>query len=126
MNPSPDPWPDLLRQTLRSYDESLLRKVAGKLCRPRSHWPVAALIDRSLEVLQNPPMLDRRLKEQEPAARQVLALIGRSRQPRWAVGNLVEMLTALGHGDALAPVRALLDAGLVFPVLAEKARLKQF
>src|SRR5262245_44012342 len=40
-----DPWPDLLRQMLRSYDETLLRKVAGALCRPRSHWPVAELID---------------------------------------------------------------------------------
>ena len=124
--PSPDFWSDQLRQTLRSYDEALLRRVAGKLCKPRSQWPAAELIDRCLEALANPAALDRRLKEQPPASRQLLALIGRSRQPRWPVGSLVELLTALGHGDGLAPVQALLETGLLYPVVSDKARLKHF
>lgn len=121
-----DVWPDFLRQTLGSYDEPLLRQVAGKLCKPRSQWPAAELIDRCLEVYANPAVLDRRLKDLPPAARQALALVGRSRQPRWPVGSLVEMLTALGHGDALAPVQALLEAGLLLPVISAKARVRNF
>lgn len=122
----PEAWLEPVAQTLRTYDEALLRRVAAKLCKPRSQWPVDELIARCLETLANPTALDRRLKDLEPASRQVLALIGHSRQPRWAVGSLVEMLTALGHADGLAPVRALLEAGLLFPVLPEKGRLKHF
>lgn len=119
-------WIDRIRQTLRSYDDSLMRRVAAKLCKPRSQWPVAELIDRCIEVLVNPAVLDRRLKDLEPAGRQLLALIGQSRQPRWPVGNLVEMMAALGHADGLAPVQALLEMGLLFPIVPEKARVKQF
>ncbi len=124
--PLSESWSEIVRQTLRSYDETLLRRVAGKLCKPRSQWPAAELIDRSLEVLHNPAALDRRLKDLEPAARQILAAIGHSRQPRWPVGSLVEIAVALGHADGLAPVQALLDAGLIFPLVAEKTRLKHF
>jgi hypothetical protein len=123
---SPDAWLEPVARTLRSYDEPLLRRVAARLCKPRGQWPVDELIDRCLETLGNPAALDRRLKELEPECRQALALIGHSRQPRWPVGSLVEMLTALGHADGLAPVQALLEAGLLFPVLPEKGRLKHF
>ncbi|MCI0680713.1 MAG: helicase-associated domain-containing protein [Gemmataceae bacterium] len=128
---SPDAWLEPVARTLRSYDEALLRRVAARLCKPRGQWPVDELLDRCLETLANPTALDRRLKELEPAARQVLALIGHSRQPRWAVGSLVEMLTALGHGDGLTPVQDLLEAGLLFPIVPEpiaphKTRLKHF
>ena len=62
-------------------------------------------------------MIDRRLAELNPASMQLLALIGHSRQPRWRIGNLVEMAVALGHEDGLAPVVTLLDEGLLFPDL---------
>src|SRR5262249_8389775 len=97
-------WSDHLRRTLQCYDEALLRQVAGKLLRPRNHWPAAELIDRSLATLETPAVLDRRLADLDPAGRQVLALTGHSRQPRWPVGNLVEMLVALGQPDGLRPV----------------------
>jgi hypothetical protein len=131
---TPDIWAGHLRHTLRSFDEPLLRRVAGKLCKPRNQWPVAELIDRCLEVFSNPPMLDRRLKELEPASRQVLAMVGHSGQPRWPVGSLIEILTALGHDDGLAPIQALLEGGLLVPELfpvgstdgTGKARVKSF
>ncbi len=123
---TPDPWSEPIAQSLRSYDEPLLRRVAGKLCKPRGHWPVDVLVDRCLETLANPAALDRRLKELEAASRQALALIGHSRQPRWPVGSLVEMLTALGHADGLASVQTLLESGMLFPVLSGKIRLRQF
>jgi hypothetical protein len=113
----PTAWTDRLRQVLSAYDEALLRAVAGKLFRPRSQWPADELIERSLSTLHNAAACDRRLKELDAGCRQLLALVAHSRQPRWAVGNLVEMLVALGHADGLGPVRTLLETGLLYPDL---------
>jgi hypothetical protein len=110
-------WNAHLRRTLACYDTSLLRQVAGNLCRPRNQWPAEELIERSLQAFDNPAVLDRRLSELDPASRMALALIGHSRQPRWPVGQLVEMLVTLGHADGLEPIRNLLEAGLLHPEL---------
>ena len=108
-------WSELLRLTLAAYAEPLLRQVAAKLVRPRGQWPADELIAKGLAAVANPAVLDRRLKELDPAARQLLALIGHSRQPVWALGNLVEMMIALGHADGLKPAFDLLSAGLLYP-----------
>jgi len=55
----PTVWTDRLRQVLTCYDEALLRRVAGKLFRPRSQWPAEELIERSLDTLQNAVACDR-------------------------------------------------------------------
>src|SRR6516164_4527184 len=110
-------WSTLLRRTLSAYEEPLLRQVAGRLLKPRNQWPVEELIERSVATVANPAVVDRRLQELEPSSRQVLALIGHSRQPVWDVGNLVEMAIALGQSDGLKPVFALLESGLLFPTL---------
>lgn len=128
--PLADPafWTDYLRRTLASYDVGLLRQVAGNLCRPRNQWPAEELIERCLQTVDNPAVVDRRLAEQDAAARALLALIAHSRQPRWQVGHLVELSVALGQADGLEPVRNLLQAGLLFPdlrpSLAENGRKK--
>jgi hypothetical protein len=114
---NPSAWTQRLHQVLSRYDETLLRKVAGRLFRPRNQWPVEELIQRSIETLQNAVACDRRLRDLDPACRQLLALIAHSRQPRWAVGNLVEMLVALGHNDGLRPILTLLETGLLYPDL---------
>jgi hypothetical protein len=118
----PATWTDHFCQTLRRYDEALLRQVAGRLVKPRSHWPVEDLIERCVATIGNAPVIDRRCQDLEPACRRLLALVGHSRQPRWYVGNLVEMLAALGHADGLRPVIALLEAGLLTPDLAPLPR----
>src|SRR3984893_7676383 len=64
--PDPPPWIDRLAGTLRRYDEELVRKVAGRLVRPRNLWPVEDLIARCLDTLANPPVLHRRLGELAP------------------------------------------------------------
>jgi hypothetical protein len=110
-------WSELQQQTLTCYGEALLRQVAARLVKPRNQWPVEDLIERGAAVTSNPVVIDRRLQERTPAARQVLALIGHSRQPCWNLGNLVEMVVALGHGDGLQPVLELLEAGLLYPRL---------
>jgi hypothetical protein len=114
---NPSVWTDRLRQVLSRYDETLLRRVTGRLFRPRNQWPAEELIERSLDALHNAVACDRRLHDLDPACRQLLALIAHSRQPRWAVGNLVEMLVALGGADGLRPVLTLLETGLIYPDL---------
>jgi hypothetical protein len=113
----PSHWSDLQQQTLACYDEALLRQVAARLVKPRNQWPVEDLLERAAAVLGNPAVIDRRLQDLTPASRQVLALIGHSRQPCWNLGNLVELAIALGHSDGLQPVLALLEAGLLYPRL---------
>src|SRR5580700_11150360 len=109
-------WSELLRRTLARYEEDLLRPVAARLIKPRNQWPLDDLIERILDATSNPAVLDRRLQDLEPACRQALALIGHSRQPCWAFGNLVELLLALGHSDGVRPVLSLLESGLLYPL----------
>src|SRR5262245_59435116 len=108
----PSSWAERVGATLKRYHEALVRKVAARLVRPRSQWPVEDLIARCVETLDNAPVVDRRLADLGPASRQVLALIGHSRQPQWRLGNVVELAMALGQEDGLAPVLDLLEAGL--------------
>ncbi len=120
-------WLDRLQRTLSRYDEALLRQVAAKLVKPRNQWPVEDLIERSVETASNPAVLDRRIKELESASRLILSLIGHSRQTRWQLGNLVELAVALGNPDGLPPVLALLEEGLLYPLLPDdNSRIKSF
>ncbi len=117
MPPSPDSddWSARSQAALAAYAEPLLRAVAGRLVRPRTQIPVEELVEKAVATLLNPPVIDRRVKELDPAARKLLALIGRSRQPRWKVGHLIALLSSLGHVEGFTPIQAALDAGLLFP-----------
>ncbi|MBY0528528.1 MAG: helicase-associated domain-containing protein [Gemmataceae bacterium] len=120
-------WSERLRETLEAYDEPLLRGIATRLFKPRNQWPVDELLERSLATIGNPPVIDRRIKELEPAERRVLALIAHSRQLRWDLGNLVFLVMSLGHPDGLPPILNLLEAGLLYPILPTGVtRLKSF
>jgi hypothetical protein len=120
-------WSEQLRETLRRYDEALLRRVAGKLLKPRGQWPAEELIERGVATVSNAAVIDRRLEALEPAGRRVLALIGHSRQPRWRVGNLIELLAALGPEADVRPLLVLLESGLLAPALpGHVKRLKDF
>src|SRR5687768_15362536 len=122
-----DIWSDRVRDTLARYSEPLLRDVAGRLIRPRSALPAEELIEKCLATLLNPPVVDRRLREQPDAARAALALIGLGRRPTWKVGHLVALLAALGHNDGYGPVLTLLGSGLLYPKLPPHAgELQQF
>src|SRR5262245_44829340 len=110
-----DQWNAHTRHTLKRYEEALLRQVAHKLCKPRNQWPVHELLDRIEAALNNVAMIDRRLKELPVACRRLLGVIGRSRQPRWPLGSLVEIMVALGADDGLEPIATLLESGLLLP-----------
>src|SRR5262249_53000257 len=115
--PESDSWSERIRQTLARYDTALLREVAGRLVKPRGEWPVEELIDRCSAALSNGAVIDKRLRELDVPCRRLLALVGKSRQPRWQLGGLLELLAALGHAEGLRPVFTLLGAGLLYPVL---------
>src|SRR5450432_2094394 len=100
-----DEWSVRVRDTLSQYSEPLLRKVAGKLIRPRTNQPVDELLDKSVGTVGNPPVIDRRIKDLSPPARKLIAVIGLSRQPRWKVGHLIAVLSALGHAEGFSPVQ---------------------
>jgi hypothetical protein len=123
----PTYWSDLLSRTLARYDEPLLYQVAGRLFKPRNQWPPDVVLERSLATIGNAPVIDRRLKDLGPAERRLLALIGHSRQPRWKLVHLLEMLATLGHSEGVQPVCNLFQAGLMYPLLPEgMARLRNF
>ena len=114
---------DYVARALARFDESLLRAVAARLFKPRSHWPVEELIARATETLANTPVIDRRLKELPPSCRTLLAAIGLTRRSEWTVGQLLEFLATLGHAEGLAPVLTLLDSGLAIPIVGDTPRL---
>jgi hypothetical protein len=123
----PATWIERIEWTLERYDEPLLRQVSAQLFRPRNQWPVEELVARNLATVGNAAAIDRRLQTLEPASRRVLALIGHSRQPRWRLGSLIEMLAVLEHGADTRPVLALLETGLLYPVLPDTVtRLRDF
>jgi len=114
-------WSLRCREALARYAEPLLRTVADKLVRPRTKMPADELLDKAAATITNAPVVDRRIKDQSPAARKLLALVGLSRQPRWKVGHLITLLAALDHAEGFGPVQTLLEAGVLFPELDDAA-----
>ena len=112
-----DHWSDRCRAALTAYSEPLLRAVAARLVKPRVNQPADELIEKSVGVFANPPVIDRRLRDLPEPARRLFALVGLSRQHRWKVGHLITLLSALGHHEGFAPVADALGAGLLFPEL---------
>ena len=119
MPPDADAWTDRTRSTLDRYALPLRQAVVAALVRPRTAIPEDELADKFLGTLLNPPVLDRRLKELPDAGRRLLTLVGLSRQPVWAVGQLVTLLASVGPADGLKPVLDLLAAGFLLPELGE-------
>jgi hypothetical protein len=120
-------WSDRLRRVFERYDDALLRRVAGRLYRPRNQWPKGDLIERSAATVSNAAVIDRRLADLRPEERKLLAFVGHSRQPRWKVGSLLELLTAVGHAEGTRPVLALFEAGLLYPEFGDHvAPLRSF
>jgi hypothetical protein len=114
---APAYWSSRVEETLSCYDEALLRQVSARLFKPRSEWPARELIDRSLATLDNAAVLDRRLNDLELPGRRLLACMYHSRQPRWRLGSLLELLAALGSGEGPQHMFSLFESGLLYPDL---------
>jgi len=92
-----------------------LRDVASKLIKPRTTQPIDEVIDKLVAALDNPPVIDRRIRELPTASRKLLALIGLSRQPRWRVDHLLTLCAMIGHAEGFTPVLAMFESGLLYP-----------
>ncbi len=122
---SPPDWTAHLRAILTRYDEPLLRQVANNLLRLRSWRSTDELVDKLTAAAENAAVIDRRVRDIDPEARGLIALIALSRQPRWRLGGLLELLSGLGAADGMAVIFHLFEVGLLYPELAaEKKRLK--
>src|SRR6266849_5823603 len=110
-------WSDYLRQTFQCYADSLVHRVAARLIKPRSQWPHEELIERCVAAMGNAVLLYRRLEEFPIPCGRLLTCISHSGQPRWKLGNLLELLAALGFGEGPQLVFALFEAGLLYPDL---------
>jgi XPB/Ssl2-like helicase family protein len=115
-------WSQRCRDAMSRYSAALVRGVAGKLVRPRANQSLDELIDKSIGMMTNPPVIDRRIRDLPEASRKLLALIGLSRQPRWKIGQLIALLSALGNDEGFKPIEDALKAGLLFPELGDSAR----
>jgi hypothetical protein len=126
MIPLPDYWSDRLRHTLGAYAAPLLRRVAGRLIKTRNQWPAEELIERCITALGDAALVDRRLKELDTPARRLLACVGHSRQPRWKLGNLLELLACFDCAEGPQAVFRIFEAGLLYPDLSTATPLEDF
>ncbi len=104
---------DAIAPLLTLYDDKLLAAVAGKLFRPRIGQPADELVERILETQKNPPVVDRLLKQLPATPQKLIALLGRSRQPRWRVDDLLALAVSLGDSDGFPIIATLLERGLL-------------
>jgi hypothetical protein len=101
------------------YTPALRRRVADQLVRSRSQRSGEELIEKLASTTASVPVIDRRLRELDVAARSLLALVHLSRLPRWRLGGLLELLSALQTDDGMAVVFRLFEAGLLYPELPD-------
>src|SRR5437879_2346803 len=87
-------WLGRACRILERYREDLLRRVAGKLIRPRSNWSADELRERMAAALNDPVGIDRTLKPLPTITKQLLRLIDLSAQPRWPLQALADLLPA--------------------------------
>lgn len=116
--------------SLECYAEALLRNIATATIKPRQKLPVDELRDKLLTWHQNPPQVDRRLRELSSQARTLLAIMHIGKRCQWRVGTLLEIASCLGEKTAEQPaldglklVEELFNQGLMVP-LADKNRSK--
>jgi hypothetical protein len=112
-------WTAQVQTALNAYAADLLQQVGGRLIKPRTQIPAEETLERILATIQNPPLIDRRIRECPESSRQLLTLMSLSRRNRWKIGHLVLMLASLGHAEGYAPLLHLLDSGLLFPETTE-------
>ena len=103
---------EIISQSLARYSDKRLEAVASKLFRPRIGQPRGELIDHIGETQKNPPVVDRLLKNLPVAPRSLMALLGRSRQPRWRIDDLLTLVSSLGCTDGFPILETLFDRGV--------------
>jgi hypothetical protein len=117
---TPSDWNGLGEVILSRYGAELLEAVAASVVKPRGAIAPEDRVGRIIGALDSPVVIDRRLRElaeASPAARHLLAVMAHARAFRMPLADAVSLVSALGHPDPLAGVRAALECGLVLPDL---------
>jgi hypothetical protein len=93
---------DAVAAAWENYAEPLLRKVAARAIKPRQKLPAAELREKLRHWHENPPQVDRRLRDLTPPARTLLALLHLGKRCQWRVGSLLELASCLQGDDGKA------------------------
>ncbi|HMP15714.1 MAG TPA: hypothetical protein PKD72_01720, partial [Gemmatales bacterium] len=116
------------------YAEPLLRQISAKVMKPRQKLPLAELKQKLLHWHDNPPLVDRRLRELSLPARTLLAIPYLGKRTLWRLGTLLEVVSSFSQQDScdlptdnLKVIEELFLYGMIIPVAqAERSKLKSF
>ena len=111
-------WPKCVAEAFDRYGEDLVEVVSTNLLKPRANLPREIVKEKALEIFSNPVILDRRILGMEASAQMLLEVAAKSQKTVWFMGNLVEIVLALGWKDGVGAVVNLLESGLAYPVFA--------
>ncbi len=114
------PWASVIRAAFDRYDDNLLGEITTRLIKPRTVHSREELVRRSVELFENPVLVDRRIQSLEKSCMALLEVAAKARQNRWYVATLAEFVYTLGWQDGIKPVVALVEAGLAFPLFQTK------
>jgi len=114
-SPAESDWARVIRRAFERYDDTLLGEITTRLIKPRTTQSREELVQRSIDFFENPVQLDRRIQALEPSSAVLLEIAAKTRQNRWFVGTLAEMVLTLGWDEGIKPVLGLVEAGLAFP-----------
>lgn len=112
-------WPRRVRSVLDRYGESLVRRVAGQVIRPRVGWSADDVREKLGHALTDPVPLDRALRGVSADGRRLLKIIALSRRPVWRLTDLTWASAAMGAAEGLDVVAELLGSAVVFPHLSD-------
>lgn len=115
------PWANVLKAAFDRYDDTLLGEITTRLIKPRTIHSRDELVRRSVELFENPVMVDRRIQSLEKQCVALLEIAAKTRQNRWYVPTLAELSLTLGWQDGIKTVVALIEAGLAFPLFQAKS-----
>ncbi len=101
---------------LQNYHPELVRSIVTRLLRPRSQWPNEELIQRWVQSLDNPVVIDRRLKELGKSAHTVLWFSYFFQRTWWDLNLVLTMLASLGYEDSLQGIESLFQSGFLLPI----------
>lgn len=116
------------------YAEPLVRQIAANAIKSRQKLPVEELQEKLLHWHENPPQVDRRLRDLSTECRTLLAMMYIGKRAQWRVGTLLELVSCL-HGqsaetlavDGLKVIEELFLQGMVVPVAnPERKKLTSF
>lgn len=121
--PPSDAWREVVRGYLEENPESALQQVAKSLFPPRSKGTREELIERTLEALSEPAVIDRRLKTLSDDAKRALAVLRYADDGRWSTRLFVPTMACLTEFSPSGSLVELAEAGFLFLAIPPRSRV---